>query len=81
MALTAVPAQCPYRFDPMWKYFVKIGDDLSQTKSRNGFTTYTRRETFAGFTNVDMNFYGPKQATFSHDQQTILSGRWELEKL
>lgn len=81
VALTAVPAGCPYDFDPMWKYFVKIGDDLSQAKSRQGFTTYTRRETFAGFTNVDMNFYGPRQSTFSHDQQTILNGRWELEKL
>lgn len=54
---------------------------MSQTKSRQGFTTYTRRETFAGFTNVDLNFYGPKQASFSHDEQTILNGRWEIEKL
>lgn len=81
VASTTVPTGCPYNFDPMWKYFVKIGDDLSQTKSRNGFTTYTRRETFAGFTNVDLNFYGQKQPAFVHDQQTILSGRWELESL
>lgn len=72
---------CPYQFpDNKWTW-VKIGDDMSQTKvkSPKPITIFTRRETFAGFTDVDMNFYGNGQ--FAHTEAGILSGRWEIEKL
>lgn len=43
--------------------------------------SYTHIETFSGFRygTVDMNFYG--NIPFSHTEDGILSGRWEVESL
>lgn len=74
-------ANCPYSF-PAGKWtWVKIGDDMTQTKvkSPKQMTIFTRRETFAGFTDVDMNFYGNEP--FNHSEAGILSGRWEIGAL
>lgn len=73
---------CPYTFpDNTWT-FVKIGDDMSQTKTRQG-VSFMRRETYAGFRGIDKNFYGDwlNHTSFEHNKNNILSGRWELESL
>lgn len=78
--LSSLPG-CPYTFPSnTWKW-VKIGDDMTQAKvkSPKPTTIFTRRETFAGFTDVDINFYGNGQ--FAHTEAGILSGRWEIGKL
>ena len=75
---------CPYNFPKkndkdVW-IWVKTGDEMSETKDiTNKKITFTRRETFSGFTDVDRNFYGNEP--FSHDKDGILSGRWELNSI
>ena len=61
---------------------MKIGDDMSQTKTRQG-VSFMRRETYAGFRGIDKNFYGDwlNHTSFEHNKSNILSGRWELESL
>lgn len=75
---SSVPYGCPYTFPPNTWTFVKIGDEMTQVKTRQG-VSFTRRETFGGYRGVDMNYYG--NGTFSHDKDGIISGRWELESL
>lgn len=77
---TGLPAECPYKFakvkgdggemDWIW---LKIGDDMTQTKSKLG-VRYERREMWAGYTDVDKNYYGSQP--FSHDEKGIKNGRW-----
>lgn len=71
---------CPYRFPSNTWTFVKTGDEVQQVKTRQG-VSYTHIETFSGFRygTVDMNFYG--NMPFSHTEDGILSGRWEVESL
>lgn len=59
---------------------MKIGDDMQETKTRSKQrVTFVRREMYAGFTDVDVNFYG--NGAFDHTEAGILSGRWEIEGL
>ena len=76
-----IAAGCPYNFPKkndkdVW-IWVKTGDEMSETKDvTNKKITFTRRETFSGFTEVDRNFYG--NGEFSHTKDGMLSGRWEF---
>lgn len=78
--ITTLPAECPYTFAQIkvgnsytnWTW-LKIGDEISQTKS--GTTTrFDRREVWAGYSDVDENFYGT--GSFDHTEQGITTGRW-----
>ena len=78
--ITTLPSDCPYSFakiktgagDVDWTW-IKIGDDMQQTKT-DTTTTFTRTERWAGYTDVDENYYGSK--TFTHDENGIKTGRW-----
>lgn len=78
--ITTLPSDCPYTFakiktgtgDVDWTW-IKIGDDMQQTKTETT-TTFTRTERWAGYTDVDENYYGSK--TFTHDENGIKTGRW-----
>ena len=78
--ITTLPSDCPYTFakiktgagDVDWTW-IKIGDDMQQTKT-DTTTTFTRTERWAGYTDVDENYYGSE--TFSHDENGIKTGRW-----
>ena len=78
--VTSLPNDCPYTFstiktgagDVNW-IWIKIGDDMQQTKTETT-TTFTRTEKWAGYTDVDENYYGSK--AFSHDENGIKTGRW-----
>lgn len=76
-----LPADCPYTFPKkdnkdVWVW-VKTGDEMSESKDlTTKQVTFTRHETYSGFTDVDRNFYG--NAPFTHDENGILSGRWQI---
>ena len=82
VVLTSDLSACPYKFPANTWTFVKVGDDMTQSKTRQG-VTFSRRQTYAGFKGVDKNFYGDwlNHSSFVHNQANILSGRWEIEKL
>lgn len=82
---TSLPSDCPYTFADFkdgsatneenkknWTW-IKIGDDMQQTKT-DTTTTFTRTERWAGYTDVDENYYGSE--TFSHTENGIKTGRW-----
>lgn len=77
---TTLPSDCPYKFAKIkvgnsevdWTW-IKIGDDMSQTKT-GATTRFDRREVWAGYTDVDENYYGTTD--FSHTEQGITKGRW-----
>ena len=76
----ALPEECPYEFTKVmtgngeveW-IWIKIGDDMQQTKT-DTTTTFTRTEKWAGYTDVDENYYGKER--FAHDEAGITKGRW-----
>lgn len=78
--ITTLPSDCPYTFtkiktgagDVDWTW-LKIGDDMQQTKTETT-TTFTRTERWAGYTDVDENYYGSQ--TFAHTANGIKNGRW-----
>ena len=78
--VTALPGDCPYSFGKImtgngeveWTW-IKIGDDMQQTKT-DTTTTFTRTERWAGYTDVDINYYGKDK--FTHDEKGITNGRW-----
>ena len=78
--ITALPGDCPYAFGKImtgngeveWTW-IKIGDDMQQTKT-DTTTTFTRTERWAGYTDVDVNYYGKEK--FTHDEKGITNGRW-----
>lgn len=62
-----------------WQW-IKVADEVTQTKSKKEHTvSYTRKEVFWGFKDIDINFYG--NTAFEHSKQGILSSRWELGTL
>ena len=78
--VTKLPSDCPYTFSPImsstsadsWTW-IKIGDDMQQTRTETT-VTFTRTERWAGYTDVDQNYYGT--GTFKHDANGIKTGRW-----
>lgn len=79
-----LPLDCPYKFDEdstdeedKWKW-IKVGDDMTQTKTKSN-TTFERKQIWWGFKDIDENFYGNEP--FTHDENGIKNGRWELGKL
>lgn len=76
-----LPADCPYTFPKkdnkdVWVW-VKTADEMSESKDMTTKqVTFTRHETYSGFTDVDRNFYG--NGAFTHDENGILSGRWQI---
>jgi hypothetical protein len=78
-----LPNECPYEFatnadnTDKWEW-LKVGDDVTQTKTKTSIY-FERKEIWWGFKDIDKNFYG--NGTFTHSEDGILSGRWELGKL
>ena len=78
--VTNLPSDCPYTFSPImsstssdnWTW-LKIGDDMQQTRTANN-VTFTRTERWAGYNDVDENYYGKK--AFVHNESGIKTGRW-----
>ena len=78
--VTNLPSDCPYKFSPVigstiadqW-IWLKIGDDMQQTRTANN-VTFTRTERWAGYNDVDENYYGKK--VFAHNEDGIKTGRW-----
>lgn len=79
-AISSLPSECPYSFadfkqgsdNKNW-IWLKIGDDITQAKT--GVTIqFNRKETWAGYNDVDMNYYGSQP--FSDSKEGVLSGRW-----
>lgn len=78
--IVSLPSGCPYNFPANTWTWVKIGDDMTETKTRSEQrVTFVRRQQYLGSKAVDVNFYG--NGTFSHTEAGILSGRWEIEGL
>lgn len=81
---------CPYTFPKdvpaaeQWKW-LKVGDDMTQSKQdfamyQHDVIKFTRRETWWGIKDPDINFYGSTPLDHT-SEEGILSGRWELGKL
>lgn len=74
--LTSLPEDCPYSFASLvngdWQW-LQVADDITQTKT-DTTVTYERRQMWAGYTDVDENYYGIKP--FTHSADGIKEGRW-----
>ena len=53
--------------------WLKIGDDMQQTRTETT-VTFTRTERWAGYNDVDENYYSKN--TFAHTEFGITTGRW-----
>lgn len=52
--IVTIPSGCPYNFPADTWIWVKIGDDMQETKTRSKQrVVFVRREMYAGFTDVD----------------------------
>lgn len=74
--ITVLPEDCPYGFEGLpngdWKW-LQVADDITQTKT-DTTVRYERRQVWAGYTDIDENYYGTEQ--FSHSKDGIEKGRW-----
>lgn len=80
-----LPSECPYTFPENTWEWIKVGDDMSCTKTKKGSkTTYTRRQIWNGYPKgtIDKNYYGEMTAgEFQHNKQTIQEKRWKIESI